>query len=189
MRVINLFSGPGAGKSTVAAELFTILKKLNQEVELVTEYAKDLVWDDRQPILKDQLYIMGKQNRRLDRLQRKVDWAITDSPLLLCASYAAPDYYPSFKQLCFEAFNQYDNVNYFLSRSTEYNSIGRMQTEIDAKKVDSEIKSTLLAFKIPFTPINLNTGVHTILEDICKIDETITLHPKYCNLTNWLSTS
>ena len=44
--VINLFGGPGCGKSTIAAELFAILKKQGYEVELVTEYAKDKVWEE-----------------------------------------------------------------------------------------------------------------------------------------------
>ena len=45
-KVINLFGNPGSGKSTVAAYLFSELKSRGLEVELVTETAKDLVWDE-----------------------------------------------------------------------------------------------------------------------------------------------
>jgi len=39
-KVINLFAGPGAGKSTTAAGLFAEMKRANVDVELVTEYVK-----------------------------------------------------------------------------------------------------------------------------------------------------
>ena len=38
--VINLIGGPGCGKSTIAAELFSRLKKMGVTCELVTEYIK-----------------------------------------------------------------------------------------------------------------------------------------------------
>lgn len=45
MLVINLFGVPGAGKSTGAAYIFARLKMLGINTELVTEFAKDKVWD------------------------------------------------------------------------------------------------------------------------------------------------
>jgi adenylate kinase family enzyme len=65
MKVINLFGGPGSGKSTLAAGLFERMKIQGLSVELVTEYAKDMVWERRGNILDDQLYILAKQHRRL----------------------------------------------------------------------------------------------------------------------------
>ena len=47
---INLFGGPGVGKSTLAAGLFWFFKtnrltlKHSYVIELVREFAKDLVW-------------------------------------------------------------------------------------------------------------------------------------------------
>lgn len=55
MKVINLFGGPGSGKSTLAAGLFERMKIQGLSVELVTEYAKDMVWERRGNILDDQL--------------------------------------------------------------------------------------------------------------------------------------
>ena len=43
--VCNFFSGPGAGKSTLAAATFARLKMLNVNCELVTEFAKDKTWE------------------------------------------------------------------------------------------------------------------------------------------------
>ena len=39
--VINLFGGPGCGKSTGAAYVFSKLKMLGVNAELTSEYAKD----------------------------------------------------------------------------------------------------------------------------------------------------
>ena len=86
MKVINLFGGPGSGKSTTAAALFSNLKRLDFKCELVTEYAKDVEYEGRSNIFEDQLYITAKQNRRLKRLQDyhiSLDYAITDCSLLL----------------------------------------------------------------------------------------------------------
>jgi hypothetical protein len=38
--VVNLFGGPGTGKSTTASGVFYHLKRDNRNVELVQEYAK-----------------------------------------------------------------------------------------------------------------------------------------------------
>lgn len=39
---VNLYGGPGSGKSTTAAGVVSQLKLLSINAELVTEYAKDL---------------------------------------------------------------------------------------------------------------------------------------------------
>ena len=70
MQIVNLFGGPGSGKSTTAAGLFYEVKKLKLNVELVTEYAKDAVWEKRHNLLDDQIYIFAKQQRRISRLKR-----------------------------------------------------------------------------------------------------------------------
>lgn len=45
--VINLFAGPGAGKSTTAARLFSTLKLRGKNAELVQEFAKGAAWEKR----------------------------------------------------------------------------------------------------------------------------------------------
>ena len=90
--VINLFGAPGAGKSTTAAFLFGELKSMGLDVELVTEYVKDLVWDKRYKELSNQIICFGQQMRRIERLIGQVDIIITDSPLLLNAYYNKDKY-------------------------------------------------------------------------------------------------
>ena len=65
--VINLFGGPGCGKSTQAAYIFSRLKMLGLNCELVTEFAKDKTWEHNSKALSCQPYVFGKQSYRLDR--------------------------------------------------------------------------------------------------------------------------
>ena len=51
MKVINIFGGPGTGKSVTAAKLFAELKIQNKNCELITEYAKELVYDESYKVI------------------------------------------------------------------------------------------------------------------------------------------
>tara|TARA_R100001530_G_scaffold63598_1_gene45720 strand:- start:2768 stop:3283 length:516 start_codon:yes stop_codon:yes gene_type:complete len=143
MKVINLFGGPGCGKSTAAAGLFHLMKSRRMSVELVNEFAKDVVWDNSRDILKDQLYIFANQNRKLERLKGRVDYAITDSPLLLTLIYMPKNYPESFISFVHDIFDSYDNTNVFINRVKPYIESGRVETEEQAKEIDDKIKPLL----------------------------------------------
>lgn len=139
LHVINLFGGPGTGKSTLAAALFADLKMKGINAELVTEFAKDLVWTERTKELKDQVYIFGKMYHKLWRLQGKVDVVICDSPLPLCIYYAneaTPDHFGDFVM---EAFDQFKNTNVVCERTFAYQQAGRYQDEEEANRVHTDI--------------------------------------------------
>lgn len=144
MKVINLFGAPGAGKSTTAAGLFHLMKLKKFNCELVTEYAKEMVWRGLpHSAFQDQLYITAKQNMRLEVLRDKVDFVITDSPLLLGCVYASTDYYCGYKNLVESIFNSYNNINFFVNRVKDYNPVGRNQTEGESDFISSEVKNFL----------------------------------------------
>jgi hypothetical protein len=144
LKVINLFAGPGAGKSTTRASLFAEMKYRGLKVEEVTEYAKDLTWENHESLLSDQLMILANQNRKLERLKGKVEWVVSDSPLLLGLNYRSPYYFPNyFEKLIWEIWDTYDNYNFFLKRQKEYNPVGRKQTEEEALFIDSEVRNLL----------------------------------------------
>lgn len=138
--VINLFGGPGAGKSTTAAGLFYLMKLKNIKCELVTEYAKELVYEDRN--LEDGILIFAQQQRRMKRLVGKVDYIITDSPLVMSEVYqlALPE---SFHRLVRYTFNTFSNINVKITRVKPYQSYGRTQTEERARALDLEINHVL----------------------------------------------
>ena len=70
--IVNLFAGPGAGKSTAAAYIFSKLKMAGINAEYVTEFAKDKTWEENQKVLNCQFYISGKQAFRLARVYAPV---------------------------------------------------------------------------------------------------------------------
>lgn len=148
--VINFFGGPGSGKSTAAAGLFFELKKRWVPAELVTEFAKELVWADSAHLLSKQNFIFANQEHRLNRLANKVEIAITDSPLLLSAFYAPEDYPLSFKQSVFDFFDSYQNINIFIERSHRYSAVGRLQDQAGADALSSSMKQFLLDNGIPY---------------------------------------
>lgn len=160
MKIVNFFGGPGLGKSTLALGLSWSLKTQGMSAELVTEYAKDVTWEGRQNLLNDQLYLLAKQNRRLSRLlEHEVDFAVTDSPLLLCAAYTrlGTDAYSHLVPLVLELFNSYDNINFVLKRNPEfYVQVGRSQTLDEAVLIDNLVIELLDEFKIPYHEIVLH---------------------------------
>lgn len=168
LKVINLFAGPGAGKSTIRAGLFYLLKSNQKITEEVTEYAKDVTWEENFTLLSDQLFVLANQNRRLDRLRGKVDWVVSDSPILLSIHYATPDYLPStFKNLAFELWDTYDNFNFFIQRNNPYSSVGRSQTEEEAKKIDNDILEMLNKHGIRYMEVlGGNSAPGTIYEHL-----------------------
>ena len=145
MKVINLFGGPGIGKSTTAAGLFYYMKKLGMNVELVSEYAKDCVWEEAQFKMKDQLYLLAKQNRKLERLRDKVEYVITDSPLLLGHYYGTMygNHPELVGPLTVDLFHTYDNINIELIRTKPYNPVGRLGSENDARNSDIGINGLI----------------------------------------------
>ena len=170
MKVINLWGGPGIGKSTTAAGLFYAMKQQQLNVELVTEYAKDAVWERRQNLFDDQIYIFAKQQRRIARLKgHGIDWVITDSPIPTGLIYAnLKEYGPSFPNLVMEVFNQYINYNFLLSRNWKYNPIGRNQkNEDEATVFDRKVESLLNAWQLDFEHITAGeTAVDYIMNNV-----------------------
>jgi hypothetical protein len=170
MQVISLWGGPGTGKSTAAAGLFYEMKKMQLQVELVTEYAKDATWEQRYNLLDDQIYIFAKQQRRLSRLVNSgIDWVITDSPIPLVLIYMKPNVLgESFPKLVMEVFNHYNNHNFLLQRHFDYNPIGRNQKDLEeAELYDRKVSNLLNACKVPFSVINGGEiAVDRIMRDI-----------------------
>jgi endo-1,4-beta-mannosidase len=142
--IVNFYGGPGSGKSTAAARNFSELKDLGYNVELATEYAKDLTWQESFNVLKNQIYIFGKQQHRIWRLDGKVQIILTDSPLLLSTVYAAAETTDLFKSMVIEEYRKRPTINIFLNRTKPYNQSGRSQSEEAAIELDKKIREKVL---------------------------------------------
>lgn len=153
MKVINLFGGPGAGKSTTAAGVFWLLKNRGLRVELVTEYAKALAWANRGEELTDQFYIYAKQHHRQHVLKGQVDFCVTDSPLLIPLLYNTTEP-ASFKQYVVDNWERYDNINFFIKRVKPYLKTGRWQTEEEARELDAKTKDLIYSLGVPYQMID-----------------------------------
>jgi len=155
VRTINLFAGPGAGKSTTAAGLFSLMKLEGFNVELVTEFAKDIVYEECSSKLHNQLYIFAKQQHRLWRIMNYYSnkgenvFIITDSPLLLTLIYA-DDITPEFEAVILKEFKRFNPINILLKRVKKFNPLGRLQTEKEAKSIDARIKALLNKYNLPY---------------------------------------
>jgi hypothetical protein len=156
-KVINLYGGPGTGKSTTAAAVFAELKFRGVNCEYVQEYAKDKAWEfgtnhlGVPKVFQAQEYIFGKQHFRLRRCAQDVDVIVTDCPLFLGLIYMPNDFpIPSLRTAIREAYNMYDNLNIFLIRNKIYNPKGRFQTEDEAKDLDIDIRNMLNSQAVPY---------------------------------------
>ena len=138
--IVNLYGGPGTGKSRMAAGIFSKLKFKNINCELVPEFAKDLVWEKRHDALYNQFYVTAKQYHRIHRLLGNVDVIITDSPVLLGLAYSGDFYLGELIKSLYAKMKTYD---VFLKRVNPYNPAGRYQSEGGATELDPVIKNIL----------------------------------------------
>lgn len=158
LKMINLFGPPSSGKSTTAAGLFYLMKIKGYSVELITEYAKQMVWERQHKAqFENQVSIAAKQHdKQLNLVGHGIEYAITDSPLLLTLLYQPKGYYQSFNNLVFDMNSAYSNYNILLERNFDYSPIGRNHSEEESIEIQSKIKEFLDSNKVPYTIVEAN---------------------------------
>lgn len=182
--IVDIFGGPGAGKSTTALQLVAELKKLGYHADYVSEVAKELVYakdfEHLDGTLKNQSKILSEQKRRLDIMLDNVDVVVTDSPLLLYIVYLkenAPEYIES----VFSQYENYNNYNVVVERdlSVKFEQEGRIHNLEESIKKDDEIITLLDSHNIDYQRFDRNNiagildGIVSKINDI-KINESIT---------------
>lgn len=152
-KIINLLGGPGSGKSLTAAGIFYELKIRDIECELVSEFPKELTWEKNLDLLENQLFVFAEQFRRQYRLLGKVDFVITDSPLILSKIYMdifgkrsgkfTSTFSKTFQSECLSFFdttyNEFDNILFYIDRPKNFSPNGRNETENEAHFIDEMI--------------------------------------------------
>ena len=165
--IINFFGGPGIGKSTQSAGLFTEMKKQHMDVELTYEFPKIVAWEENFSAIKDQFYITANQHRNISRLYGKVKYIIVDSPIILGLvykerysdqpEYPATFYGDTYDTFILDLFKRYNSLNIFLNRNDEtFDQNGRFQNLTESKDIDLEIKQKLITNDIGFVEFNVN---------------------------------
>lgn len=154
---INLYGGPGIGKSTVAFLLSAELKLKEQRVELVTEYAKELVYlgidlTKSNQNLQDQ--IMLEQLKRELVFQDQVDFMVCDSPLLLNAFYNGSENALKMSR----TYLRDNDYHFFLTRTQEhFETEGRSHNEEQSIKIDKKMEQFFKDHKIKYIKIDGNS--------------------------------
>lgn len=174
--VINAFAGPGAGKTTSCLEVAEKLKKQGFVTEYVQEYAKELVYDNNFIMLdghyEHQFAILNEQMKRINRLYGKVDFIVTDSPILLNNTYLNEDknteVYSAYSDSVNKLYGLYNNFNYFVERDTSVlEKEGRIHNLEQSIAIDNELKNMLHNNQIDF-----DVYTHATIDNIVR-DSTI----------------
>ena len=147
IRRINLYGGPGSGKSRTAGWLFGTLGVTDgpkMEMDFVQESCKQWVYIDRPPTgWSDQNKIFSDQLALEETALRKVDLIVCDAPLLMNCFYGWKFDRPGYKHNIalaehFEA--EHPSLNIFLRRKNiKYCEVGRFQNEEQATAMDVEV--------------------------------------------------
>lgn len=145
---INLYAGPGAGKSTLAAGVFHELKMLGYNAELVPEFAKDLVWEGRHATLSNQVYVNARQFHMIKRLasDNGPEFIVTDSPVLLGIAYG-PDlpFYHDLVKWCHKQVSTPELDFLVMRDASKFQQEGRVHDLDQSRTLDTTIQRTLEA--------------------------------------------
>lgn len=141
--LINLFGGPGAGKTTLAHGIVYEFRMHGIEADIATEYPKELIYDRINPASINQYTILAEQFKKIERVLRACTVVVCECPLLLCAEYDMG------KRHIFQMVKDYETYlkdtyktstyNYFVDRIVPYTTTNRVHTEKQAIDIDRRL--------------------------------------------------
>lgn len=147
--LVNLFGGPGAGKTTTALGLTYELKMMGFKAEYVHELAKDFAFLEDLSYFENQLSVTRKQAYLLNtRLVQNLDFVITDAPLAVGLVYGEMygTIFNDEAEILGLARKHPNQINIIKTRpkSVSFEQHGRYQTEQEANKVQAMIMELLV---------------------------------------------
>jgi nicotinamide riboside kinase len=161
---INLLGAPSSGKTTVASVVFAHLKERGFEVELVPEYIKSWVYEQKFPQGYDELYVFAKQIHAEDvYLRGGAKLIVTDaSPLLVCF-YMWYGGHPYWRDLM-NVYTYYNELNPSLNilltaEGLAFQETGRYHGLEECKRIHEQLKIFLTISNVKsyetFAPVDL----------------------------------
>ncbi len=167
--VVNIYGGPGSGKSTTAAGVYAWMKSRNPQfhVELVREWVKLWAYERRNFGEWDQFYICSQQMAQETSMLQHVPMIVTDSPILMGAYYTTLHgctYAEHLTKILLSYHNSHKSFDFMLRRNKVYVQHGRYQTEDQACKVDVDIRNFLQSLGVSYIEVDT---ISEICEHVC----------------------
>jgi len=154
-KIINFFGAPGVGKSTVAAEIFSQLKKRGFDVALVTEFANFKINEKSFKAVQNQYYVTSKQLYNQEVFEDKYSIIVTDSPILLSFVYSNNSIADKkFNEFILEKFKEKENFNFLLNHDIvtldKFSMNGRRHKKSKLEQIHNKIVEMLKINKIEY---------------------------------------
>lgn len=159
LKVVNLYGPPSSGKTTLAAIVFARMKQAGMSVSLVTEFAREMIYEGRTRMLVEQPIVLGEQFRRLKIIEGHSEWAVTDSPIRLSMIYGEKYHNPEWMYNLSLMDNQFENYGFLLNTIYESEDYGRIHTAKESIKILDKLSEICYdATVIPDADLDIQCG-------------------------------
>lgn len=179
-KVINFVAAPSVGKTTMSALIFAELKHMHKTAELVQEYAKILVWQERFEELDNQYQVSMEQYKMLKGVDGKVEYAVMDSPLIVGLFYNRT-YETNVcnvektEAMILSKIAEFENIYIYLERNEDfpYEKEGRVHDEEQSRQIEIQMIEMLEELKIDYIKVKSSKkSIPVIMEYIKKKSST-----------------
>lgn len=177
---INIWSPPGVGRGALAHNLQAIFDENGYSSHLVQDYAHELLlqrklsWLDAgtsQIKEHEQFLITSEQYRRQSELDGKVQFLITEAPLMQQALFAPDTYAFQLMEIVNNLSIGWVNLDFYITGplKNHYKPNSRIQSHEDAADMDEQIRATLGSYRPEFITAEMSTAKFRIFE-IAKME-------------------
>lgn len=173
MVIVNFVGAPCSGKSTLACNLFTELKKRHLNTEYLHEYVKTLIWENNIDDINNQYYIAKKQYTMLKNVNASTDYTVTDSPLILGLLYNEYNKHnvsdiSKTKEFILGHLREFASESLYIfvkrNRNFAYKTQGRIHNETESDLIENLLEIMLRNLGINYMTITTDDPIDTVLE-------------------------
>lgn len=171
--IINFVGAPCSGKSTLACNLFTELKKRHLNTEYLHEYVKTLIWENNIDDINNQYVVAKKQYTMLKNVNASTDYTVTDSPLILGLLYNEYNKYnvsdiTKTREFILGHLREFASESLYIfvkrNRNFAYKTQGRIHSEAESDYIESLLEIMLKNLGINYLEVNPDDPIENILE-------------------------